>query len=128
MTDDHSCSRSHIDMSFLVKTMLQPFCKSKDLVNKCSEAVKINCSHPPKSFISSVTDLFNSLSTKRGIIPFRRATVHFHHNDAYLTGHLCLYNHSLFVGKLRVQTVYLCLKNQFYFIQRIVTNQKVVSL
>lgn len=64
MTDDHGCHRSHTDMSFLVKARIAALCKSKDLVNKCSEAVKINCSYHPNSFISSATDLFNSLSTK----------------------------------------------------------------
>lgn len=38
--------------------VLELFCKSKELVNKCTEPGKINCSHPLKSFVSSVTDLF----------------------------------------------------------------------
>ena len=87
MTDDRGCHRSHTDMSLFVKASVAGLCKSKDLVNKCSEAVKINCSYHANSFISSATDLFNYLSTKRAIIPFWAAAVHFHVDDARRLGH-----------------------------------------
>lgn len=45
----------------LLKSLLQPPRKSQKLVNKCSEALKINGSHHGNSFISSAADLGNSI-------------------------------------------------------------------
>ena len=81
MTDDHGCYRSRTDMSFLVKADIAALCKSYDLVNKCSEAVKIDCPYHTNSFICSASDVFNRLSTKRVITLFWAASVHFHIND-----------------------------------------------
>lgn len=53
-------------MSLFVKASVAGLCKSKDLVNKCSEALKTNGSYHPNSFISSAADLFNSLSFQKG--------------------------------------------------------------
>lgn len=89
VTDDHGRHRSHTDMSFLVKANIAALCKSWDLVNKCSEAVKINCPHHANSFISSAADIFNSLSTKRGIRCFRAACVYFHIDDVLQLGKEC---------------------------------------
>lgn len=75
MTDDHSCHRSRSGMYFLLNQVLQAFCESKDLVNKCSEAVKINCSYHPNSFISSATHSFNYISRKGVIQLFGAETV-----------------------------------------------------
>lgn len=78
MTDGHGCRRSLTDMSFLVEASHAGLRKSKDLVNKCSEAVKMNCSYHPNSFISLANDLFNSLCTQRDIIQSGEATLCFH--------------------------------------------------
>lgn len=66
MTDGHSCHASRTNMSFSLKANIAALFRSKDLVNKCSEAVKTNWSYHQNSFIFPATALFNSLSTKRG--------------------------------------------------------------
>ena len=51
-----------------------PFvCQRKDLVNKPSQAAKIDRSHHPNSFISSSFYLFNSLSGERALCSFKRS-------------------------------------------------------
>lgn len=63
MTDDWVCHGSRTDMSLFVKASAAGLCKSKDLVNKCSEALKINFSFHQNSFIFLAADLFNYIST-----------------------------------------------------------------
>lgn len=48
----------------LLKSLLQAPRKSQKLVNKCSEALKMNDSHHENSFISSAADLGNSIWRK----------------------------------------------------------------
>lgn len=48
----------------LLKSLLQAPRKSQKLVNKCSEALKMNGSHHENSFISSTADLGNSIWKK----------------------------------------------------------------
>lgn len=89
------------DVSFLVKASVASLCKSKDLVNKCSEALKINRSYHPNSFISSASDICNSLSTKRGIIPLWKDTLHFYRDDVHLQGQVFHFQSlKIYVSKL----------------------------
>lgn len=114
MTDDRGSHRSHTDMSFFVKASVAGLCKSKDLVNKCSEAVKINCSYQPNSFISSATALFNSLSTKKGHYTILSSLCAFHIDDADQLGQKCALNSThLLLGIERRQTIFLCVKTIF---------------
>lgn len=63
MTDDWLCHGSHTDMSLFVKAGTAGLRKSKDLANKCSEALKIDFPSHRNSFIFLAADLFNYIST-----------------------------------------------------------------
>lgn len=63
MTDDWLCRASRTDMSLFVKAGAAGLRKSKDLANKCSEALKIDFPSHRNSFIFLAADLFNYIST-----------------------------------------------------------------